>query len=1725
MNKTTASKTNEAFTWVCMLWAIACLPGCDDGTPVKGAGGAVIVDSATVDTGAADVTAHDALAAADAVDAGPCPHDGAPCDDGKPCTSGDVCKGGVCLAGVNLCQCGQDADCAVYEDGDLCNGTLRCDVAVFPYRCVAKAGSVVHCDDSLDTTCAKANCDPVTGACAAKPLPDGSACSDGDACSDEDRCAGGVCVGGALGPCACQTDSDCSAKTGGNLCAGTQFCDKSSFPFHCATNPASVPSCDGSGDTACTRNACHPADGACKPEPVEMTSQACFGAGSCLTVFTGQAGAQPVDCDDADPCTQNTTCAAGACQGGVDTCACDADADCAKLEDGDLCNGTLYCDKVGGAGTCKVNPATLVTCASASDTACVKNLCVPQTGVCVFSPLANGAPCDDGDACLGADICISGACKGTVNICPCNSDQDCTDKDDGNLCNGTGYCDPKDGFCKHNPAQLVVCPSANDTACNKNACVPMAGACSPTAVERTVEVCDLLGGGCRRERLPVAAPASGPHGCDDGDACTVGDECAAGACKSGTFACFCGSDADCAGQDDGDLCNGLPFCDKSDPAKPVCKPNPASAVVCKTVDDTACLKAKCQPKTGECTLEPAANGADCDDGKPCTKSDYCVLGVCNAGTDTCECQTNADCADKEDGNLCNGTLYCDKSQPAAPSCQLNPATVVKCPDSAPACQGWSCNPANGQCLLGPAGDGDGCDDNDACTSVDLCAAGACVGTAKNCDDGDACTQDGCSAGVCIHAKTACDDGNSCTLDLCDAKTGTCSSSALAQNGKGCDADGSGCTINDVCAAGVCKAGQPVLCAPVSGAGACQEPVCASTGASSFQCVLAAKADGGACDDGDACTLAGSCKSGTCQKTGKPRLYQRTVGLPWAATQALDVSADLVWASGSSDGALVAGRYASAGPDGPRGWWWSAVGADGAQGASCVLPSAGATAQALPLLALPLEAGRWRLFGSLDGVGGDLGLASVRVGADCKVDGLVRAGAADKDEIALAAQIHGTGVVVAGRRVDGSQGHAMVARLSAGGQLAWLWSGGGVGGWAADVLGRDDGGVLAVGAQGSGTSLGWIARLDAGGKLVGTAVHSGSSALRAVVDSGSGLLAVGSRASAEGERLVWVGMDTAGVVRWSRDGAIGVRGTRLVGAGAALLLVGVAGVGGTDTDFYAARVDDFGNIGWEFSADGGPKGGAAAAVSDAARTFIVGATAASAHATGLLVRTDAFGHTSCAAAGGCMQTTAATCDDGKGCTLDGCDGTTGCTHKPAAGWSCGGDGGGCSSLGSCSAGSCVLEPNGKLFRRSVEAKGIQQHVTVQATDGALAVVLTTAKALWMRRFDAIGLPLTSVALPWNQVPAALTGAVAMADGGVVVGLETADGKAYVARFDADGAQKFSRLVCAPDTASCGDANKGYSYLMPHCHGEVVASADGETALWTAGVAAYSAKCSCAVHKGCTLTRKVSLSSGVITANEDTCEWHPLGPSWQCGKSTGSYLVELARPNATADGGVLLAGGRRSVDIKTGEVSTQQAHLERRNTALETVWRRNYPLTGEANRWQVAVEANGQILAAGVSAASGKGTRLMVGRLAPSGSPLAIQIASSADGWAPAWIGPRNDGFVLTGVRSSTSAPTLWMSRFDTTLAERQSRAIEFDAGASGPFGWGAADQGFWLAGRGTAQGVTTLLLARADAWGHSDCVAAGGCSAKVPADCDDGKACSIDFCDGKTGDCVHMACAP
>ncbi|MBI5609261.1 MAG: hypothetical protein HY902_10330, partial [Deltaproteobacteria bacterium] len=521
--------------------------------------------------------------------------------------------------------------------------------------------------------CTEARCEATTLTCRIVQVVDKTACDDGESCTVGDQCQSGACIAGK-NACGCTIDSDCQTFDDGNACNGVWFCDSSLSPSQCAAKPGSQVVCPPA-ESACAAAACDPSTGACTTTP------------------------QPdgTACDDGKICTSGDSCKAGQCVSGTNTCPCSKNTDC--QDDGDLCNGVPYCDKGELPWTCKTNPGTVVNCSAAGDTACAKNTCDPKLGTCALQPTNQGGPCNDGEACTVGDSCDAGLCKAGPNGCGCQSNADCAPLDDGDLCNGTLYCNKtvQPHVCQVNPASVVVCPSVDDTACKKNQCQKTSGVCQMTNV----------------------ADATA---CNDSNPCTADEACKAGECVAATNTCPCQKTTDCTAKDDADLCNGTLFCDKSKlPYQ--CEVNPATVVLCPGGSSDPCARNLCQPKTGECAITPVNEGATCDaDNNFCTQGDVCKQGLCSAGPNTCPCSKDADCLPFDDGNACNGTLYCDK---VAQKCLVNPNTLVVCNSANDSfCLANQCQPSTGQCSMTPRNQGVACDaDSNPCTVGDVCLAG------------------------------------------------------------------------------------------------------------------------------------------------------------------------------------------------------------------------------------------------------------------------------------------------------------------------------------------------------------------------------------------------------------------------------------------------------------------------------------------------------------------------------------------------------------------------------------------------------------------------------------------------------------------------------------------------------------------------------------------------------------------------------------------------------------------------------------------------------------------------------------------------------------------------------------------------------------------------------------------------------------------------------------------
>ena len=529
---------------------VVVLAGCGDG----------VVDAVTED--AAEIqTATDAALLDQGVADAPLVATDQSVADQSVAETGPVEVTAEVAAEVAPSACAKDSDCT--DDDNLCNGVPYCDLATGTGICKPNFKTVIECPPSANA-CAQNLCDPKTGQCATAPVVgvQGKAvyCEDGNPCTANDTCVNGACTAGEP-ICKCLQTSDC--KDDGDLCNGVPYCDKAAFPFLCKTNLATVVTCPTGLDTACEKHVCQPASGTC-------------------AVVLAADGSQ---CNDDDPCTDKDFCAGGQCKAGVNVCPCATTADCKPHEDGNFCNGTLYCDLSAAIPGCKVNPATVVTCPDGDDTVCQHNKCDAKDGKCKFVASPATTVCDDNNVCTSGDLCKDGACQSGANTCKCTQDSECAQYENGDLCDGTLFCDKgKQPFvCVVNPKTVVKCSDGNDTACSVNTCDKKAGKCGMVALPNGI-TCDA-----------------------DDFACTQGDSCKGGLCLPGANVCACESGPDCAKHEDGNVCNGTLYCDKA--KQPfVCQVNPATLVVCPSVDDTECLHNKCQPISGACQVTPVNQG-------------------------------------------------------------------------------------------------------------------------------------------------------------------------------------------------------------------------------------------------------------------------------------------------------------------------------------------------------------------------------------------------------------------------------------------------------------------------------------------------------------------------------------------------------------------------------------------------------------------------------------------------------------------------------------------------------------------------------------------------------------------------------------------------------------------------------------------------------------------------------------------------------------------------------------------------------------------------------------------------------------------------------------------------------------------------------------------------------------------------------------------------------------
>jgi hypothetical protein len=615
---------------------------------------------------------------------------------GTPCLDADLCDGaeacdaaGVCAAGtplvcddanpctLNLCAPATGCDYSTAEpatttcnDGDACTTGDHCSGSG---TCI---GTVVACTTPPNVACWSTAGTCSGGSCSYTPLGSSTTCNDGDPCTTGDHCNGsGTCIGTAV---VCTTPPNVACWSTAGLCSGGAcFYTPLSGSTTCDDGDACTSSdhCNGAGTCTGTAMVCStPPNTACY-----AATGTCSG-GSCSYAPLGSSTA----CDDANPCTVSDHCdGAGACAGAAMTCSTPPSPTCVDATHsrtwaapGTCSSGTcVYADTTtvctfgcnAASGLCTGDPCTGVTCTTPPDPACWAATGTCSGGTCSYTPLGSGTACDDAEPCTVGDACDgSGACAGTAMVCDTPPPPECADAGTsrsfaavGTCGAGTcGYaptltacargCDDATGLCSGDPCATVVCdtpPSAD--------CYPAVGTCS----EGT---CDYP---------PLASGTT----CDDGEPCTVSDECdgagacagiamtcaeppppecidagtsrayeAAGTCTAGTCS-YTATDTDCPAGCDSmwGLCNG----------------DPCAGVTCEEPPNLQCWVPAGACVDGTCEYTMLPTGTSCDDGEPCTLDDACdAAGTCLPGEPDPGCSADADAdgdgdadADADDG--------------------------------------------------------------------------------------------------------------------------------------------------------------------------------------------------------------------------------------------------------------------------------------------------------------------------------------------------------------------------------------------------------------------------------------------------------------------------------------------------------------------------------------------------------------------------------------------------------------------------------------------------------------------------------------------------------------------------------------------------------------------------------------------------------------------------------------------------------------------------------------------------------------------------------------------------------------------------------------------------------------------------------------------------------------------------------------------------------------------
>ncbi|NUN14047.1 MAG: lamin tail domain-containing protein, partial [Myxococcales bacterium] len=545
------------------------------------------------------------------------------------------------------------------------------------------------------------------------------------------------------------------------------------------------------------------------PALVCTDGNACNGIETCHAVMGCQNGTPP-NCDDGLACTTDS-CSPGA-------------------------NDTHTCNNILTPDSCEIGGACIAGGTENPANQC--EICNPAVNGTDWSPKSNGTACNnDSNGCTVGDSCQNGTCT-------TGATEDC---DDGLTCT-TDSC---------------TSTGSGSFTCNNilgaGACL-IGGACFADGAENPGNQCQICD-----DSVPDAwtNKANGTACNADSSGCTINDACSAGVCTAGSAA-VCNDNLTCTTDSCVSTGNNTFTCDFD--------LNAGNCLI-----GGVCFAAGAENPDNQCQMCDATvpdawtnkgNGTACNaDDSGCTVDDACADGVCTAGS-AAVCNDNLACTTDSCVSSGDNTFTCDFDLNAG-NCLIDGGCFAAGAGN-PNNQCELCDPGVIETSWTDLDDGTACNaDNDGCTTNDACFLGNCTaGAAPNCNDNLACTTDSCNSTgdntfVCVNDLDAgnCLIGGVCFADgaenpdnqcqMCDAATNTADWTDKS-NGTACNADDSGCTVDDTCADGVCTAGSAAVCDDNL---TCTTDSCVSTGDNTFTCDF--DLDAGNCLIGDVCFADGA----------------------------------------------------------------------------------------------------------------------------------------------------------------------------------------------------------------------------------------------------------------------------------------------------------------------------------------------------------------------------------------------------------------------------------------------------------------------------------------------------------------------------------------------------------------------------------------------------------------------------------------------------------------------------------------------------------------------------------------------------------------------------------------------------------------------------------------------------------------------------------------------------